>query len=85
LAIKLGRVLGQDLQTKMLAGDAANPILDAAEEGGEPSLIAVGSRGHGMLDRLALGSVSDKIMRAAAGPVLIYRQPPTEADARTEP
>ncbi len=85
LAIKLKGVLGQDLQTKTIAGDAANSILDVAEESGEPSLIAIGSRGHGMLDRLALGSVSDKIMRAAAGPVLIYRQPPTEADARMGP
>ncbi len=85
LAIKLERVLGRDPETKMVAGDAANSILNAAKEGGESSLIAVGSRGHGMLDRLGLGSVSDKIMRAAAGPVLIYRQPPAEADARKDP
>ncbi len=77
LAVKLGGVLRQDPQTKMVAGDAADSTLNAAEEGGEPTLIAVGSRGLGTLDRLALGSVSDKIMRAAAGPVLIYRQPPT--------
>ncbi len=86
LAVKLKRVLGQDLQTKVLAGNAASSILDAAEEGGEqPSLVAIGSRGHGVLERLGLGSVSDKIMRAAAGPVLIYRQPPTEADVSTDP
>jgi nucleotide-binding universal stress UspA family protein len=81
-AMKLERVLGQDLQTRMVAGDAADAILNSAKEGGEPSLIAVGSRGHGMLDRLALGSVSDKVMHAAAGPVLIYRQPPTGVDAQ---
>ena len=75
LALKLERVLGQDLQTKTVAGDAVDCILNAAEQDGEPVLIAIGSRGLGMLGRLALGSVSDEVIQTAVGPVLIYRQP----------
>lgn len=85
LALKLERVLGQNLQTKTVAGDAVDCILNAAEEDGKPGLIAIGSRGLGMLDRLVLGSVSDEVMRTAIGPVLIYRQPPTGANVRTSP
>lgn len=83
LALKLERVLGRDLQTKTVAGDAVDCILNAAEEDGKPALIAVGSRGLGTLDRLTLGSVSAEVMRTAVGPVLIYRQPPAGADTET--
>lgn len=37
--------------------------------------MAVGARELGALERLTLGSVSEKIVRAASGPVLIYRRP----------
>ncbi|WP_119067838.1 universal stress protein [Rubrobacter indicoceani] len=56
-------------------GDAASVILKAAEESNEcggSALIAVGSRGLGVLDRLRLGSVSTKVLRAARGSVLIH-------------
>ena len=46
-------------------------ILDLAEEiDADP--IAVGSRGIGPIKRLALGSVSTKVVRAARDPVLVY-------------
>lgn len=51
--------------------EAASLILAAAEEGEEPSLIAVGRRGLGLLERLRLGSVSTKVLRAATVPVLV--------------
>lgn len=35
------------------------------------TLIAGGSRGLGLLERLRLGSVSTKVLRAATGPVLV--------------
>lgn len=83
LDLRLKLLLGQDMQTKTVAGDAANSILNASEEGEEPTMIAIGSRGLGTLKRLTLGSVSDNILRTAAGPMLIYRQPPSGADTRT--
>ena len=85
LALKLKRVLGRDLETKTVAGDAVNCILNAAEEEGKPALITIGSRGLGTLDRLALGSVSNEVMRMAGNPVLICRQPPVAVDTRTIP
>jgi nucleotide-binding universal stress UspA family protein len=47
--------------------------LEAAEErdeGGQ-TLLAVGSRGLGSIQRARLGSVSTKILTAAKGPVLV--------------
>lgn len=52
-------------------GEAASVILEAAERGAGPALVAVGRRGLGTLDRLRLGSVSTKVLRAARGPVLV--------------
>jgi nucleotide-binding universal stress UspA family protein len=67
-------VLGSQPQTeiRMAEGDPAVAIPEAAQEGDEPTLIAVGSRGLGMIQRVRLGSVSTKIIRAAPGPVLVY-------------
>jgi nucleotide-binding universal stress UspA family protein len=53
---------------EIAAGDPALALLD---EGGPGALIAVGSRGLGLARRLRLGSVSTKVLRAAAGPVLV--------------
>jgi nucleotide-binding universal stress UspA family protein len=49
---------------------AADAILDAAESAGA-DLIAIGTRGHGGAARLILGSVADKVIRAAPVPVLV--------------
>lgn len=67
-------ILGSRPQTEFRTseGDPAVAILEAAQEGDEPTLIAVGSRGLGMIQRVRLGSVSTKIVRAAPGPVLVY-------------
>ncbi len=64
-------VLGHRPKIRVREGEAASVILEAAEEGGEPTLIAVGRRGLGRLDRLRVGSVSTKVLRTASGPVLI--------------
>ena len=54
-------------------GSAVDEVLDLAEERdeGEQTLLAVGSRGLGPIQRARLGSVSTKILRAAKGPVLV--------------
>jgi nucleotide-binding universal stress UspA family protein len=53
-------------------GDPAASLIEAAEEGApERALIAVGSRGLGAVQRLRVGSVSTKVLRASRGPVLI--------------
>jgi nucleotide-binding universal stress UspA family protein len=67
-------ILGRRPQTEIRTaeGDPAVAILEAAQEGDEPTAIRVGSRGLGMIQRVRLGSVSTKIVRAAPGPVLVY-------------
>lgn len=48
----------------------AQTILDYAASH-ETDLIAISTRGHGRLRRLALGSVADKVLRGADVPVLV--------------
>jgi nucleotide-binding universal stress UspA family protein len=52
--------------------EPATALLEAAGEGAERALLAVGSRGLDATRRLRLGSVSTKVLHAAHGPVLIY-------------
>lgn len=53
------------------AGDPAAILLDSAEAQTLPTLLAIGCRGLGPLDRLRLGSVSMKVIHAAHGPVFV--------------
>lgn len=85
-AIRLERLLGERPAIKVAAGDAATIIREAAVEGEEPALVAVGSRGLDALRRFVAGSVSADVLRSASGPVLIYpaavaREKATEAGA----
>ena len=70
-AISLEIILGYRPRPRMAAGDPAEAVLGFAREGDEPVLVAVGSRGLGMVERFRLGSVSTKIVAAAHGPVLV--------------
>jgi nucleotide-binding universal stress UspA family protein len=74
-ARELESELGHSLRIRVREGEAASVILEAAGEGGEPTLIAVGRRGLGRINRLRLGSVSADVLRSAAGPVLIVPAP----------
>lgn len=56
----------------LTVGEPATALLEAAGEGAERALLAVGSRGLDATRRLRLGSVSTKVLHAAHGPVLIY-------------
>ena len=69
----LGRLAGIRPRMEIATGDAAVALLENAREGNEArTLVAVGSRGLGLAKRLRLGSVSNKVLRAAEGPVLVY-------------
>ena len=71
-ARRLEEASGLRPRVRVRGGEAASSlILEAAEEGEGPPLIAVGRRGLGPLERLRLGSVSTKVLRAAMGPVLV--------------
>src|SRR5215212_711771 len=60
--------LGVRPRIEIAAGDPAASLLEAAAKG---TIIAVGSRGLGAVQRVRLGSVSTKVLHAAEGPVLV--------------
>lgn len=52
------------------SGNAARQLVDYAEQH-DADMIAAGSHGHGVVSRLALGSVTTALLRAAATAVLV--------------
>ena len=55
-------------------GDAAHEIVAAAADL-HAHLIVLGTHGHGLVARLVMGSVADKVLRHADRPVLIVPHP----------
>jgi nucleotide-binding universal stress UspA family protein len=66
-----------DSQIVLRAGRVSDAIARQAIGDGA-SLIVIGSRGHGGLSKLLLGSTSDSVLRNATTPVLVV--PPTDLD-----
>jgi len=61
-----------NVQTKVVEhGTAANVIL--AEAADPTTAISLATHGHGGLTRMIFGSVADKVVRGATGPVLVVR------------
>ena len=75
-AVRLEALLGSRPETVDTVDDPAALLLATAEGGPQPALLAAGSRGLSTLQRLRLGSVSTKVLRAAHGPVLVYPHEP---------
>lgn len=63
---------GRSIETVASAGRAADTILSVAQQC-EADLIVVGSRGHGTLETMLLGSVSSEVIDHAHVPVLVAR------------
>jgi nucleotide-binding universal stress UspA family protein len=73
---KLESRLGSRPKARLVVGDAAASLLEAAEEDApERTLLAVGSRDLGVIGRMRLGSVSTKVVHAAKGPILVHPAP----------
>lgn len=75
----LAPALGKRPSVQLIADEGSETIdgiamtlLDVAEAAGEPTLLIVGSRGLGAVERIRLGSVSTKVTRASDMPVLVY-------------
>jgi nucleotide-binding universal stress UspA family protein len=60
------------ISTRSSAGDPAEEIIALAKDG-RADLIVIGSRGHGRLAGLLLGSVAQKVLAHASCPVLVVR------------
>jgi nucleotide-binding universal stress UspA family protein len=70
---ELESLLGSRPKARLVVGDAAASLLEAAEKDApERTLLAVGSRDLGVIGRMRLGSVSTKVVHAAKGPVLVH-------------
>jgi nucleotide-binding universal stress UspA family protein len=68
---RLASEMGTTPEIVVAAGDPAAILLESTEAQTLPTLLAVGCRGLGRLDRLRLGSVSTKVLHAAHGPVFV--------------
>ncbi len=67
-------VNGVPLAARLADGDVASALVDAAVEE-RADLIVMSSHGYSGVTRWVLGSVAEKVLRAAACPVLIVRAP----------
>jgi nucleotide-binding universal stress UspA family protein len=69
---KKAKFAGLEAESIILKGDPAEKILDFADER-DVDMIVVGSLGKSGIERFAIGSVSEKVVRHAKVPVLIVR------------
>ena len=61
-----------DVQEELLEGPAAEAILNVAEVR-NADLIVLGTRGHGSLQGMLVGSVGNKVLQHAHCPVMLVR------------
>ena len=57
-------------KSRVVTGRPAEQLLDLEEEV-DPDLLVLGTHGRTGMDRLAMGSVAESVVRHAAGPVLV--------------
>ena len=84
--VKAAREEGVDATFKLVTGraqHAAHMIADAAEEAGA-DVIIVGTRGHGPIAGLLLGSVTQRLLHIASCPVLAVPDGTHPAAAESE-
>jgi nucleotide-binding universal stress UspA family protein len=81
---QLEGILEERLQTRMVAGDATQALLEAEREHEGPTLMSVGSRGLGVVQRVRLGSVSTNVVTTRLGVVLVSSHSDEQSTAREE-
>jgi nucleotide-binding universal stress UspA family protein len=70
--VQRGRREGVPVQFLVWEGEPGEAILEAATAEGA-DIIVLGSHGRGAIGRLLLGSVSERVVRQAAVPVVVVR------------
>ena len=68
--------------TEVIEGDPAEALRDAAKG---KSLLMIGSRGHGPLGRVLLGSTDADLLRSASTPILVWPRRAKVASRSEEP
>jgi len=74
----LAEAAGVPVETVILDGSPSREIVRYAETTG-CDLVVMGTHGRGGIDRLLLGSVAERVVRASEVPVLTVRVGPGEA------
>ena len=69
---EIGRKQKMDIRTEILHGEAASSILGCAKRHGV-DLIVAGTRGHGTLEGLLVGSVTRRLVSVSPVPVLVVK------------
>lgn len=64
--------LGYTLSTMILEGNPAEVLIEYAQKHGFDMVVA-GARGHGLLDRLPLGTVAHNLINVSPVPVLVVK------------
>ena len=72
MAVKALAVAGIPVEPLVRIGDPASEILDAAKTHGA-DMLTMSTHGRGGVSRWALGSVTEKVLRAATVPMLVVR------------
>jgi nucleotide-binding universal stress UspA family protein len=75
----LDRLGAKDVPSKVVLGEPAEAILDAASD---YDLVVIATRGRKGAARALLGSVAEKIVRRAEGPVLVVPPTPRRASRK---
>lgn len=71
---------GIEPEVVALDGDPGRAIIEQAERGGN-DLIVMGSRGHGPIGSLVLGSVSTYVLQHSPVAVLVVHKPPAAEES----
>lgn len=82
-AAELAAARDIDSVTKLASGNPVEEIVRYADTI-EADLIVVGSRGHGAVSSVLLGSVSRGVLRRAHRPVAVVRGAPVHAESLAE-
>ncbi len=72
-AVDMGRSRGVEVKTVMLQGNIAAAIIDYARQNGV-DLIVAGTKGHGVLEELLVGSVTRNLVSLSPMPVLVVKE-----------
>lgn len=73
-ALEVGRKQGIEIKTEMLRGNISGGIIDYATQNGV-DLIVAGTKGHGALEELLMGSVARNLVSLSHIPVLVVKEP----------
>ena len=73
-AVDAGKRKGVEVKTEMLSGNVAAVIIDYATKHGV-DLIVAGTKGHGALAELLIGSVTRNLVSLSPLPVLVVKGP----------